>query len=155
MKKHTMKLHATIIESLYLEAITLAEEARVVFEYSDIIDNSDDIERSVALARQITRSRTLLMNVLAWLLNHKACLDGELSEQELRHYCRLKKPTYLSEKLPEIFLLPQEMQDLAQHITALHNRVERLDMRASLPLATPLRLRRLPQNFAPELIALP
>lgn len=157
MTQHTSKLHSAIIESLYVEAIALGEEARKVFEQTDIVDNSSSSSAitKLALAREYTRSSTLLMNALAWLLNHKACIDGELSEQELRHYCRLKKPAYLSEKNREISLLPEQMQDLVQRILTFHARIERLDLRAARPVITALRLRRPAHNHEAELIALP
>ena len=75
-----------IIEELYSEALILADDARAAFDlrFQDNAADCNDLTR-VALSIEGLRTTTRLMHVLAWLLNHRAYMAGELSDTQLEH----------------------------------------------------------------------
>ena len=74
-----------IIEDVYPEALILADEVRAAFDSrtSRIPQDMDEAVK-VALSVEGLRTTTRLMHLLAWLLNQRAYLDGELSDMQLR-----------------------------------------------------------------------
>lgn len=75
-------ISSTIVETLYADALRLADEARAAFDMSgrlDLVGSSEELAR-VALSCEALRTTTRMMHVLAWLLNHRAYFAGELSE---------------------------------------------------------------------------
>ena len=87
----TADLSPTIIESLYCEALELADEARAIFDLSgrlDLAGEDEDLAR-VALSCEALRTTTRMMHAIAWLLTQRAYFAGELSEFQLRHHGRL------------------------------------------------------------------
>ena len=79
-----------IIESLYCEALLLADDVRGAF---DLARRHDPVEESdffrLALSVEGLRTTTRVMHVLAWLLNQRAYYNGEMSEFQLRRHGRL------------------------------------------------------------------
>lgn len=124
----TADLSPTIIESLYCEALILADEVRASFDLSgrlDIVGADEDLAR-VALSCEALRTTTRMMHAIAWLLNQRAYLAGELSEFQLRHHGRLPPAQ------PEAD--PQQREMLSPYITGLvdrsvafYARIQRLD----------------------------
>lgn len=115
-----------IIESLYAEALVLADDARAVFDprIGGDPEGSHDLLR-IALSIEGLRTTTRVMHVLAWLLNQRAYLSGELSESQLRRHNalpdeRLSDPANLELLEPETCALIHESE-------RLHARVARLD----------------------------
>jgi len=84
-------INARIIEGLYCEALVLSDEVRAAFDLSGRVSETtedEDLAR-VALSCEALRTTTRMMHALAWLLNHRAFLRGELSEFQLRRHGRL------------------------------------------------------------------
>ena len=85
-------------------AACAADELRARFG-GDFSIGDDCVER-VALSCEGLRATTRTMHCLAWLLNHRAYFNGELSEFQLRRYGRL---TDFPESDPEkLALLPAQ-----------------------------------------------
>ena len=115
-----------IIEDLYSEALLLADDARAVFglRIGEQGDNASD-SLKIALSIEGLRTTTRVMHVLAWLLNQRAFLAGELSAAQLAHHNELPEernadPANLEALEPETRALIRESEDL-------HARVARLD----------------------------
>ena len=124
----TADLSPTIIESLYSEALLLADEARAAFDLSgrlDIVGEDEDLAR-VALSCEALRTTTRMMHAIAWLLNQRAYFAGELSEFQLRHHGRLpgSQPPADAEQLE---MLGPGTQELIRRTERFHARIVRLD----------------------------
>ncbi|TIX51198.1 DUF1465 family protein [Alteraurantiacibacter aquimixticola] len=118
----------TIVETLYHDAIDLAEEARSVFDLSgrlDAVSANAGLSR-VALSCEALRTTTRMMHAIAWLLNHRAYFAGELSEFQLRRHGRL--PPAQPESDPEqLAMLDREVRELIGRTRAFYARIARLD----------------------------
>ncbi len=119
-------LSEEIIEDLYAEALLLADDARAAFDlrFDEKMDNANDLTR-VALSIEGLRTTTRLMHVLAWLLNQRAFLAGELSEPQLRRCGAL--PQERTADPDNIARLEPETRALIGESERLHARVARLD----------------------------
>ena len=87
----TASINPRILDSLYGEALVLSDEVRATFALSGRIGQSgldEDLAR-VALSCEALRTTTRMMHAIAWLLNHRAFFQGELSEFQLRRHGRL------------------------------------------------------------------
>ena len=71
------QLTPKLIDSLYTEAMVLADEARSYFD-SDRIRQISPAEVAVAFSCESLKVTTRLMHVIAWLLNQKAIRAGEI-----------------------------------------------------------------------------
>lgn len=117
-------INQPIIETLYCEALVLADEVRAAFDLSPGRVGQEDLVR-IALSVEGLRTTTRMMHVLAWLLNHRAYFSGELSEFQLRRHGvlppdRPADPEQLALLQPETCLLIAETE-------AFHGRIARLD----------------------------
>ena len=76
------------------------------------------------------------MHAVAWLLNHRAYLMGELSAFQLRRHGRLS-PDPLAADPERVELLPADLQELIGETQGLYARLLRLDQafRAHQPSA--------------------
>lgn len=115
-----------IIEDVYEEALVLADEARAAFDSrTDRGGERMDEGAKIALSVEGLRTTTRLMHLLAWLLNQRAYLAGELSDVQLKQHGRLpgERPA-----LPGMLQkLDPETQTIVRHSVELYERVERLD----------------------------
>jgi regulator of CtrA degradation len=140
-----------LVDSLYVEAMVLADEARSYFDREGREERMklDPIVR-VGFSCESLKVTTRLMHVIAWLLTQRAVEAGELSPQHGRTPTRRlgdaaeSDPTLL-EKMPEAALaLVQSSQDL-------YARVRRLEEGSAIPepQASPARslLSRLERSF--------
>jgi regulator of CtrA degradation len=121
-------LSPTIIESLYCEALTLADEARAAFDLSgrlDLAGEDEDLAR-VALSCEALRTTTRMMHAIAWLLNQRAHFCGEISEFQLRHHGRLP-PSQPPSRPEQLAMLGEDTQELIMRTERFHARVARLD----------------------------
>lgn len=121
-------LSPTIIESLYCEALVLADEARAAFDLSgrlDIVGEDEDLAR-VALSCEALRTTTRMMHAIAWLLNQRAYFSGEISEFQLRHHGRLPSAQPLS-RPDQLAMLGPDTQELILRTERFHARIARLD----------------------------
>ncbi len=81
MQIRHIELTPKVIEGLYTESMVLADEARSYFD-SERARNVSPVEVSVAFSCESLKVTTRLMHVIAWLLNQKARLAGELSPRD-------------------------------------------------------------------------
>ena len=125
----TADLSPTIVEALYYEALTLADEARAAFDLSGRLSaasEDDDLAR-IALSCEALRTTTRMMHAIAWLLNQRAYFAGELSEFQLRRHGRLPPPQP-EPASDELCVLGPELEDLIERTRRFYARIERLDM---------------------------
>jgi regulator of CtrA degradation len=124
----TADLSPTIVESLYCEALELADEARAAFDLSgrlDLVGENEDLAR-VSLSCEALRTTTRIMHAIAWLLNQRAYFAGELSEFQLRHHGRLP-PAQPPSGEDQLAMLGPDTQELIRRIERFHARIARLD----------------------------
>lgn len=70
-----------LVDSLYTEAMLLADEARSYFDRDQMAGNMSP-EISVAFSCESLKVTTRLMHSIAWLLNQKAIRAGEISPDD-------------------------------------------------------------------------
>ncbi|MDP3907873.1 DUF1465 family protein [Novosphingobium sp.] len=120
-------INPRIIEGLYCESLVLSDEVRGAFALSGRIDAAagEDDEVRLALSCEALRTTTRMMHAVAWLLNHRAFFNGELSEFQLRRYGRL---TDFPQSDPDrLALLPPQTSELIRATERFHARLKRLD----------------------------
>ena len=119
-------INEEIIEDLYSEALVLADDARAAFDlrFQDDASQAGDLTR-VALSIEGLRTTTRLMHILAWLLNQRAYLAGELSERQLERCGTL--PVEREADPDNLTRLEPETRSLIEESEKLHARVARLD----------------------------
>lgn len=118
----------TIVEALYREALELAEEARRAFDMPSRADAivGDEPTARIALSCEALRTTTRMMHAIAWLLNHKAYINGELSEFQLRRHGRLPPPELETDQ-GQLELLAPGLRELVARSKRFYQRIERLD----------------------------
>jgi regulator of CtrA degradation len=136
------RIHRRLIDSIYVEAMLLADEARSYF------DEVGRLEREmlspmtrVSFSCESLKVTTRLMHVIAWLLTQRAVIAGELSRaQALEPSRRLGEApgtdAYVADDMPR-----QAQRMIAASID-LHRRVARLDaaQEHSAPNLSPARV---------------
>jgi regulator of CtrA degradation len=124
----TADLSPTIVEALYCEALELADHVREAFDLSGRLTSAaenEDLAR-IALSCEALRTTTRMMHAIAWLLNQRAFLSGELSEFQLRRHGRLPPPKPDAEP-EQLLLLGPGLTDLIDRTTRFYARIQRLD----------------------------
>ena len=119
------ELSKPIIEALYEEALVLADEVRSAFylPLSGTTTAADDPTR-LAMSIEGMRTTTRVMHVLAWLLNQRAYLAGEMTEAQLLRdgvlgIDRPSDPEQNSHLEPETRALIRDTERLYARITRL------------------------------------
>ena len=118
---------AKLIDSLYVEAMVLADEARSYFDRTGREERLalDPIAR-VGFSCESLKVTTRLMQVLAWLLTQRAVEAGELSPGQARSQAR--RLGEASDSDPAVLeKLPAGAAHLVQASQELYARVRRLD----------------------------
>lgn len=121
-------LSPTIVDTLYGEALSLADEARAAFDLSGRLTTAsmnEDLAR-IALSCEALRTTTRMMHAIAWLLNQRAFFAGELSEFQLRRHGRLP-PAQPDGDPDQVARLDPELQDLVERTRRFYARISRLD----------------------------
>lgn len=122
----TANLNPRIIEALYVEGLMLSDEVRAAFDLSRRGDVDCEDAGRIALSCEALRTTTRMMHAVAWLLNHRAFLNGEISEFQLRRHGRIA--ANLPESDPErTRLLDPAMQELIHATERFYARLVRLD----------------------------
>ena len=118
-------LTSKLLDSLYCEALVLADEARLTFED---IDQDLPARATLALSCESLKVTTRLMQIIAWLLNHKACRAGELTVDQL--YSEERSLGYaMASDGAQVALLPPPAADLSRSSEELYYRVHRIAAR--------------------------
>jgi len=129
---HSAAIPATInpriIEGLYSEALILSDEVRAAFDLSARLDSAADEEDAgrVALSCEALRTTTRMMHAIAWLLNHRAFLAGELSEFQLRRHGKLV-PDFPTSDPARTALLEPKVRELIATTENFYARLLRID----------------------------
>lgn len=121
------ELTPRLIDSLYVEAMVLADEARAYFDSSGRDDRlALDPRLRIGFACESLKVTTRLMQVVAWLMTQRAVTVGELSRAEgARAERRLgDAPESDAEVLPR---LPEAALALIRSSQELYERVRRID----------------------------
>jgi regulator of CtrA degradation len=121
-------INRQIIESLYSEALVLSDEVRNAFDLSAPGDR--ETARAAAaraeLSSEALRTTTRMMHALAWLLNQRAFLAGELSELQLRRYGKLPPERQPNRAETWVAVTP-EIRRLIEETQKFYARLQRLD----------------------------
>src|SRR6187549_3334484 len=122
-----LQLTPKLIDSLYVEAMVLADEARSYFDRNgrEDRDSLDPLLR-VGFSCESLKVTTRLMHVIAWLLTQRAVEAGELSRAQARRPARRlgEAPESDSDLLAK---LPENARALIHASRDLYARVKRLD----------------------------
>ena len=118
-------LTSKLLDSLYCEALVLADEARSVFEDAD---RDLPARATLALSCESLKVTTRLMQVIAWLLNQKAYRAGELTLDQLYDEGRALGYAVASDEAL-VALLPAEPEALSRSSEELYYRVHRIAAR--------------------------
>lgn len=122
-----VRITPRLIDSLYTEAMVLADEARSYFDDS----GQDDRQRlepfaRVSFACESLKVTTRIMHIVAWLLTQRAIESGEIQYSEGRRPER--RLGHAQESDPEaVAKLPESAQRLVSASADLYGRVKRLD----------------------------
>ena len=120
-------LTSKVIDSLYVEAMVLADEARAYFDSSGRDDRLalDPLVR-VGFACESLKVTTRLMQVIAWLLTQRALAAGELDRQQAASPERRlgAAPESDSDMLAQ---LPDSAAALIRSSQDLYDRIRRID----------------------------
>lgn len=118
---------ARLIDSLYTEAMLLADEARSYFdEIGRAERNALTPLQRVGFSCESLKVTTRLMHVIAWLLTRKAIAVGEISEDDGRSAPRRLGHAIDTEQ-EALDGLPTEARDLILATMDLYQRVARID----------------------------
>ena len=128
----TANISHAIIEALYAQALVLADEVRAAFALRPADEDREALEAGdshnplrTALSEEGLRTTTRMMHVLAWLLNQRAYLAGDMTEFQLRRHGAL--PEDRPSDPDALMLLELGTQELIEETEAIHSRVARLD----------------------------
>jgi regulator of CtrA degradation len=125
---HARKLMtARLVDSLYTEAMLLADEARSYFDEIGRAGRGDMTPLGrVTFSCESLKVTTRLMHVIAWLLTRKAIAAGEISEDDGKSGQRRLGPAV--ETAPQALEgLPEQARDLIAASIDLYQRVARID----------------------------
>jgi regulator of CtrA degradation len=116
-----------LIDSLYTEAMLLADEARAYFDDAGREDRSTlEPFARVGFACESLKVTTRIMHIVAWLLTQRAIESGEIPNREGRRPER--RLGHAQDSDPAVLAqLPESAQRLINASADLYARVKRLD----------------------------
>lgn len=122
-----IRLRGRLVNSLYTEAMLLADEARAYFEHRGRDDREllDPVTR-VAMSCESLKVTTRLMHVLAWLLTERAIELGQMTDEEAAASARRLGEAATSDA-DSVAGLPAAAIALIESSMDLHARVRRLE----------------------------
>jgi regulator of CtrA degradation len=130
-----------LVDSLYVETMLLADEARSYFDAQGRIarDTLDPLDR-VVFSCESLKVTTRLMHVIAWLLTQRALDAGEIAPDAVLHPSRRLGDPVASDDAA-VAKLPDDAKTLVAASIDLYRRVERLDdgLDESEPAPSPAR----------------
>lgn len=116
-----------LIDSLYTEAMLLADEARAYFDETGR-DDRQSLEpfARVGFACESLKVTTRIMHIVAWLLTQKAVESGEIRSADGRRPER--RLGHANESDPAVIVqMPELAQRLINASADLYSRIKRLD----------------------------
>ncbi len=132
-------LHRRLVDSLHVEAMVLADEARSYFDEDGRAEREalDPLDR-VGFSCESLKVTTRLMHIIAWLLTQRAVHAGELAPREALHPSRrLGEPPRSDHAI--VSVLPARARLLIDASAELHRRVRHLDAaQATVPRHSPV-----------------
>jgi len=136
MRNARLELTPLLLDSLYTEAMLLADEARACFDRSHDVGHLSP-EISVAFSCESLKVTTRLMHSIAWLLNQKAVRAGEITEREAQNETNNLGYAPASDG-PLVLQFPLEAQALIGASEELYARLQRFSekMRQPIPQAS-------------------
>lgn len=132
-KPREIRLRGRLVNTLYTEAMVLADEARAYFDHYGKTERAplDPLTR-VSFSCESLKVTTRLMHVLAWLLTERSVEMGQMSPEEAASSHRRLGDAVASD--PQVIAtLPQQAIALIEATTDLYLRVRRLDEEAPFP----------------------
>jgi len=117
-----------LVDSLYVEAMALADEARGYFDREGAADRArlDPVAR-IAFSCESLRITTRLMHIVSWLLVRKAVEAGEMTEAAANAPERRLGRAGDGDDPARLAFLPERSRDLVERSRDLYERVSRLD----------------------------
>lgn len=137
-----VRFERRLIDTLYAEAMVLADEARDYFDESGRADRDGLAPLTrVAFSCESLKITTRLMHVIAWLLTQRAVMAGELTTHDALDGSRRLGDAPASDG-GVIDTLPTRAQSLVGASSRLHARVAQLDraQASALPVSSPARV---------------
>lgn len=132
-------LTAKLIDSLYVEAMVLADEARSYFDRNGRGDRLTlDPMLRVGFSCESLKVTTRLMHVIAWLLTQRAVEAGELSPAQARRPMRQLGDAPSSDERV-LAQLPADAVQLIEASCDLYARIQRLEQGSLAPQSSPAR----------------
>ena len=124
-------INSQIVEDLYCEALALADEVRSRFasppsRQAEISHNPVEDLMRIARSCEGLRATTRIMHAIAWLLNQRAFLMGEISQFHLRRHARLSHELQAPDP-DNLAMLEWEARELVEDVMRLYARLLRLD----------------------------
>lgn len=123
----TSTIHRRLVDSLYVEAMVLADEARAYF---DVVGRTerDSLEAlsRVTFSCESLKVTTRLMHIIAWLLTQRAVAAGELTPGDALSPARRLGEAPETEDAT-LGAMPAQARAIIATSIELHRRVARLD----------------------------
>ena len=130
------RLHRRLIDSLYVESMLLADEARGYFDDAGRSDRDTlDALTRVVFSCESMKVTTRLMHVIAWLLTQRAVSSGELRAKDALDPSRRLGDAPETDEIA-IGHLPDGARLLVGASIDLHRRVARFDRAQAMPRLT-------------------
>lgn len=123
--RDTVDITALIVEELYCEANILADEVRAVFAPAVSELMPPDLPLRRAIECEGLKATTRIMHVLAWLLNYRAFLAGQMSDSQWAKHTNLPPDRAPCAQMMDLIDLPTQV--LIAETQRLHARVARID----------------------------
>ena len=121
------RITSRLIDSLYTEAMLLADEARSYFDDAGRGDRSTlEPFARVGFACESLKVTTRIMHIVAWLLTQRAIESGEIPNRNGRRPDRRLGHAQDSDQVV-VVQLPEAAQKLINSSAELYARVKRLD----------------------------
>jgi regulator of CtrA degradation len=122
------RIHRKLIDTLYVDAMVLADEARGYFDQGGRLERESlDPMARVAFSCESLKVTTRLMHVIAWLLTQRAIDAGEMAARDALDPSRRLGPAPVSDQAA-VAAMPAAAQGLIEASVELYRRVARLDL---------------------------
>ncbi|WP_443030572.1 DUF1465 family protein [Sphingomonas sp. RT2P30] len=131
------RLHRRLIDTLYIDAMVLADEARAYFDEGGRADREalDPMAR-VSFSCESLKVTTRLMHIIAWLLTQRAVDAGEMTPRDALDPSRRLGPAPISDE-DATRAMPAVARSLIAASAELYRRVARLDDAQASEMAAP------------------